>query len=188
MRDSFDSWLAKQQYEYSRREAFFLRQALMPVRSSAGLMSAAKAIEWLAEHNTPVPLQTIRRQLEALVEGGLALATYQGGQAAAKASRLLEVLDGTDEEPSEGKVLAEADQLAWLELDIAYDINVATGSRLSQQDWRRRSAAVRHVQQTAQKILDADDPLGEWECFNEEHGVVARMAPEAPDDEVLAEG
>jgi hypothetical protein len=82
-------------YEYTSTERFLLRRALTRGNSSATLMQRAKAIEQLCEQDVPVPHDRVRAELAAVRDN--VLGTYQAGQAAAKALRLLGIMDGLDE-------------------------------------------------------------------------------------------
>jgi len=88
---------------YSAREAMLLKQMLRRGTTSAGLMSQAKAVErWIdLKIDAPVPLEAIRTELEYVI--GDPLGTYLGQQAASKALKCLEWIDGEEiqEWPSE---------------------------------------------------------------------------------------
>jgi hypothetical protein len=84
------------EYVYSDAERVVVRRALARATTSAALMAKARAIETMLRDNIPGDLERIRRELKLIVD--TPIVTYQAGQAAAKAAKVLGVIDGQPDE------------------------------------------------------------------------------------------
>ena len=147
-----------------------MRRALTRGTSSASLMAQTKAVERMIELQIPSPGPSLEPLCEELRFIGMDMrGTYQPGQAASKALRLLAWIEGEEEaDPSEWSAiyfdesLSVEDRLIWLALHLANDMSYALNWRV---DWMGDSPRNGWLVTEAAKVLNAEDPLAaaaEW--------------------------
>jgi hypothetical protein len=116
-------------------------------------MARARAIEQPIDESVPVPVEKVREALLEIISSRLT--TYQSGQAASKAAKLLSIIDGEVEEPETESELSHDEQVEWLQMDVLFDLRAIFGWNFPPGPTARQ---LRWLDEQADVILN--DPVG----------------------------